>query len=89
MEPTSSHNKPEATPGIPSSQGLAQWSYGLRLQWGVENAYYSLVAWHPSYGMQTWDEYALRRDPGHVTAHYVASHLWIGATELMERTPGF
>lgn len=67
---------------------LAGWQYGLRLSFAGDKAFWEVRHWHPSYGTLLVDSWGSMRDPGAVTAQYIASSLWVGATEHLERTTG-
>lgn len=65
---------------------LSLWSYDLTLQLGLSAAYYRFGMYHPTYGRLLVDEFGCERDLGSATMPYIVSHMWVGATELMERT---
>lgn len=86
MDPRTDQNKLERMLRAGAQPDLALWSYDLTLQLGLENAYYRFGMYHPSYGRLLVDEFADRRDLGSATMPYIVSALWVGATELIERT---
>lgn len=67
---------------------LAGWEYAMRLSLAGDKAFFDVRYWHPRYGTLQVDSWGARRDPGAITAPYIASTLWTGATEFLERTTG-
>lgn len=67
---------------------LAGWKYTLNMELAGPKAFWEVRHWHPNYGTLLVDSWGGLRNGGAVTASYVASELWIGATEHLERTTG-
>lgn len=67
---------------------LAGWQYRMRMTFAGDKGFWDVEYWHPKYGTLAVDSWGEGRQPGAVTAQYIAGHLWVGATEFLERTTG-
>ena len=65
-----------------------RWIHSLEMQRGLDQVYFRWQAWHPYWGLRTWDAFSLEPDFGQVTDTWLRSQLWTGSTELLERGTG-
>lgn len=65
---------------------LLLWTYGLRMQFGVGTVHWAYQRWHPAHGLMTTQAWSERVPVLELTDKGICDQLWVGATELLERT---